>query len=132
MHAQVRAQDQEEGRCQAQQEPAPTYGVQRFGRLHGERIHPALQPRTWGDLYHVWGVNSYVEADHQRHGGRFQTLLLPPLGNKSLGGSYSASLAITSRHIVPSIAEEYLWVRRVILQQISLHLVGAVPPLERC
>ena len=38
----------------------PTYRFQSLRRLHGQRVHPALQARTGRDFDHVWRVDPNI------------------------------------------------------------------------
>ncbi len=76
-----------------------TYVLQRFRRLRGHRVNPTLQPRARRYLDNVRRVNADVEAQHKRNAGRFDFVLLPPLGDKA--GIGPASVAIVSRAVVP-------------------------------
>ena len=56
-----------------------------LGGLHGQGVCPALLPGAGGYLDDVWGVHADVQAQHQGDRRRLQPLLLPPLGQVTLG-----------------------------------------------
>ena len=100
--------------------------LDRLGRCHRQRLHPALFPRAGRRLYYVWRVHPDVQAQHERYRNSLHAVLGAPFLHEA------RVVRSTGRRIVSSVValgvrEEHALARL----KVSIRPVESMQPAPR-